>query len=316
MSKTAPLLSRQPLSTAQLRHFVLVAESGSYSIAAKRANRSQSAVSLSIRELEERLALNLFEPAARTTLTAFGEQCLPLVKALVLQEHQVADSLWHLARGVGGTLRIACVGTAHRLFLSPLLRQFASQFPQLGIALFDYQSTDVERAVLSGEVDFGLCTPVHVDARLEHQMLLSHALGLVCTQMHPLARRKSLKWADLQGFALVGSPVHELVVELPAADILQGCKHYASHIRPMLELLQLFNVATVMGPQHVPMEQSDLRFIPLTDPTIKIDLALVKLRGRTLLPHAAALAAMIVDHAPELAINQKLRGKPSRCSAT
>ncbi len=310
------MLSRQPLPTAQLRHFVLVAESGSYSIAAKRANRSQSAVSLSIRELEERLELNLFESASRTTLTAFGEQCLPLVKALVRQEHQVAESLWNLARGVGGTLRIASVGTAHRLFLSPLLRGFSRQFPELGIALFDYQSTDVERAVLAGEVDFGLCTPVHADARLEHQMLLSHALGLVCTQAHPLAMRTSLKWDELEGFDLVGSPVHELVVDLPAADILHRCKHYASHIRPMLELLQLFNVATVIGPQHVPNDESDLRFIALTDPAIKIDLALVKLRGRTLLPHAAALADMIISHAPGLAVNQKLRGKPSRCSAT
>ncbi len=292
--------SRSPLSTTQIRNFLFVAEGGSYSVAAKRANRSQSAVSLSIRELESRLGEALFEAGSRTTLTPFGEQCLPVVKALVHQSEHVLALLSNLAQGRGGTLRIASVGTAQRLLLRPLLPSFVKAFPDVGIALTDSHSNSVERAVLSHEADFGLCTPTLRDERLEVFSLFSQTLGVVCAASHPLSKRISMKWSELEGVALIGTPIHKLVRDIPATRALDHCKHYASHLGPMLELLHLGVWATVLGSYAVPASEKKICFIPLTHPNVENELALIKLKGRTLLPYASEMESQILAEARRL----------------
>lgn len=293
-------VSSTPLSTTQIKHFLFVAETGSYSIAAKRANRSQSAVSLSVRQLESRLGELLFEASSRTTLTPFGEQCLPVVKALVDQAQHVVELLSNLARGRGGTLRIASVGTAQRMLLRQLLPRFAREFPDVGIALTDSHSANVERSVLAHEVDFGICSPTLKDDRLEIVPLFSQKLGVVCAETHPLSKRNSLKWGELDDVSLIGSPIHQLVKDIPATKILLSCKHYASHIGPMLELLRLGAWATVLGSYAVPTTEKKMCFIRLTHPTVKVELALVKLKGRTLLPYASAMESLILVEARHL----------------
>ena len=54
-------------------------EEGGFRAASHRANRSQAALSTSIKELERILGQALFEPGNKSTLTAFGKICLPQV---------------------------------------------------------------------------------------------------------------------------------------------------------------------------------------------------------------------------------------------
>ena len=63
----------------QLKHFVFVVEEGGFRTAANRANRSQAALSTSIKELEKILGQPLFETGNKSTLTPFGEICLPKI---------------------------------------------------------------------------------------------------------------------------------------------------------------------------------------------------------------------------------------------
>ena len=81
------------LSITHYRHFLLVAELRSFRAAAARAFRSQPALSLSIREMEQRLGQPLFERGNRNTLTRFGQDCLPLARELV-EHHDL--SLIHI----------------------------------------------------------------------------------------------------------------------------------------------------------------------------------------------------------------------------
>lgn len=66
----------------QLRHFLCVVEERGFRAAADRANRSQAALSASIKELEKILGQRLFEGGNKATLTPFGETCLPKSSSL------------------------------------------------------------------------------------------------------------------------------------------------------------------------------------------------------------------------------------------
>ncbi|MGZ5153410.1 MAG: LysR family transcriptional regulator, partial [Burkholderiales bacterium] len=94
---------------AQLRHFLLIVETKSFRVAAKRAFRSQPALSQSIRQLEARLGQPLFEDGSRTTLTPFGESCLPVIRELVAHIDRATQSMLHVAEVSGGRLSIAIV---------------------------------------------------------------------------------------------------------------------------------------------------------------------------------------------------------------
>ena len=93
----------------QLRHFLFVVEEGGFRAAADRANRSQAALSASIKELEKTLGQRLFEGGNKAILTPFGKTCLPKIKQFVAIAQALEDDLKSVAAGDKGKIRIASV---------------------------------------------------------------------------------------------------------------------------------------------------------------------------------------------------------------
>ena len=97
------------LKITQLRYFVLVAQLKSFHGAAKQAYRTQPALSLAVRELEQKLGQALFEKGGKTELTPFGEHCLPLFQDLLAHHDRIASEVSLLARHEIGQVSIATV---------------------------------------------------------------------------------------------------------------------------------------------------------------------------------------------------------------
>ena len=88
------------ISTRQLRYFVEIAESGSFSAAAERLFVAQSALSRQIKELENQLQTPLFERTARQPrLTAAGEAFLPKARNLLSELHKAAELATQVGQG-------------------------------------------------------------------------------------------------------------------------------------------------------------------------------------------------------------------------
>lgn len=282
------------LSIAQLRQFLLVAGLGSYTAAATRANRTQSALSLSIRQMERRLGQALFEPASRGTLTAFGAQCLPIARGLVEHYEGTVLTMHSLARGEEGRLTIASVGTGQRRLLSRHLPRFVAAFPLVRISLLDLDTANVERAVLTYEADIGLCgRSADVPAGLDFVHLFTQQLGVVCMRGHELASRKTIAWSELAKYPLIASPVHVPLLERPEAAPLRNCAYYASHLAPQLDMLRMGMGITVLGSEALP-DGPDFRHVPLVRPRVESGFGLVKRTGRALSPPAAAMERLIL----------------------
>lgn len=128
------------LSIAHYRHFLLVAELRSFRAAAARAFRSQPALSLSIREMEQRLGQPLFERGNGNALTRFGQDCLPLARELVEHHDRVAGTLAGLASNEAGTLTMASVATVATHWLPELVAAYRERFPAVALRLFDDNS--------------------------------------------------------------------------------------------------------------------------------------------------------------------------------
>jgi DNA-binding transcriptional LysR family regulator len=122
----------------ELRPYAVFAETvaaGSMSAAARRLGMSPSAVSQSIRALEQQVGVTLFHRSTRKlVLTEAGERCYPHCRLLVDAARAAADSLQQSRDAPTGELRVAApVGFA--VHIAPALAPLLAQSPQLMLRL-------------------------------------------------------------------------------------------------------------------------------------------------------------------------------------
>ncbi|WP_353191200.1 LysR family transcriptional regulator [Pandoraea pnomenusa] len=147
------------LNLDQLHTFSEVVDAGSFSAAAARLDLSQPAVSLQVRQLEQRLNVRLIERV--------GKRLKPTSAGLTLLEHArridaaVEDAMHALsshARGVAGEVAIGTGATACIHLLPPMLRAMRKRHPKLDIRVSTGNTDDVVSAVTENRLDIGLVT--------------------------------------------------------------------------------------------------------------------------------------------------------------
>jgi DNA-binding transcriptional LysR family regulator len=174
--------------TRQLRAFILLAETRSFTAAAKRMFVTQSAISHSIKALETSLECSLFDRSGKkVALTSHGELFLGRVKAAVGELEQGVDDLASLNRWGHGKLRLAATNTVCQYLLPAVLREFRESFPNCEIAITPGDSTELVDEILEGTVDMaiGLRTDTH-DPSILFVPLFKDQLAFVASPLHPL----------------------------------------------------------------------------------------------------------------------------------
>jgi DNA-binding transcriptional LysR family regulator len=116
--------------------FVVVAETGSFSAAAKRLGISPSAVSQAIRSLEARLGAPLLRRSTRSvSLTDIGADYLDMAAPALSQLHRAADEVAGRGGQPGGSLRLTMSRAPFDLLLAETLVAFQEAFPQVDLEI-------------------------------------------------------------------------------------------------------------------------------------------------------------------------------------
>ena len=191
------------MDTQNLRAFLLVAESRSFSQAAKRLHLTQPAVSKRIAQLEAQLNVSLFDRIGRRiSTTEAGAALLPHARAVHLELQAAQQSVRDLAGEVRGRLRLA---TSHHIGLHrlpPLLSFFSKAFPAVQLDIDFMDSEQAYELTLQGEVELAVVTlapspianivtrPIWLDpldfmVQQDTQLTRKKALGLQELSQHP-----------------------------------------------------------------------------------------------------------------------------------
>jgi len=182
------------------RLFVAVAESGSISGGAQRANLALGAASKRIAELESRARVALLKRHARgVSLTAAGHAFLGHARAVLLALERLDAELGEYQRGVKGHVRLTANASAIAERLPADLGTFLARHPELKLDLEERSSLEVVRSVTLGLADIGVFeadTPAH---GLECFDYCSDRLVAVVMRGHPLARRRRVTPAEVLG---------------------------------------------------------------------------------------------------------------------
>lgn len=181
--------SMEPLSLDQLLVLLTVVEEGSFSAAARRLRRAQSAVSYAIGNLERLLGVTLFDrQGRRPVLTDQGRALLGDVRAIAQQVEQLQARARRMSEGVEPQVSLA----VDVLFPMPVLMEtldaFRAEFPQVGLLLHTEVLGGVAQRVADGVCQIGISGPLErYPAVLAERALTRVLMVTVAAAAHPLA---------------------------------------------------------------------------------------------------------------------------------
>jgi DNA-binding transcriptional LysR family regulator len=172
----------------QLRTLLAVVEAGSFSAAARRLKRVQSAVSQAMSNLEQLLGVTVWDRSTRIpTLTDQGRVILASAQRVCAQ----VDALKRVAEGLAGGLEPSVSLVVDAVFpvtaLVDLCREFARAFPTVELRLSTETLSAVTARVLDGSCQIGVAGPAAEAPGLTRRHLTYVRMIPVCSATHPLA---------------------------------------------------------------------------------------------------------------------------------
>jgi LysR family transcriptional regulator, transcriptional activator of the cysJI operon len=214
------------------RVFRDLAETASFSEAARRGSITQSAVSQQIKSLESRFEVKLIERGKKNfSLTPEGQLFLGAAREILAVVDGLDGRLRELREVVGGDLRLAAVLSVGLHELPPYTRQFTQQYPQVKIHTDYLRSSEVYAQVLEGNADAGLVAYPVARRGLQAEVLWRDRLVLVCSPSHRLARRTRVPLTELEGEKFIA-----FEADLPTRKALDRAMRLAKvNIRPERE---------------------------------------------------------------------------------
>ncbi len=180
-----------------LREFATIAESGSFSKAARQLHVAQPPLSRHIRQLEDELGLKLFvRTASGVQITPEGELLLGQAR-LVLDDTSALFDLAHRAKeGLASTLRIAMAPGLCEV-VNRIRIHLGKHAPELSIEGSDMASSSQYGALRRRTVDIGLLRHVPDDPDIQSEPLFAERFVVMVSEASPLAKRRSLKLKQL-----------------------------------------------------------------------------------------------------------------------
>jgi len=204
--------------------------------AAERLGLSQPALSAAIRKLEDEVGSALLDRTAKgVELTDAGRVFAEHAEEALRAADEGTRAVRELVGLERGLIRIGGGATAVGYLLPPAISRFRIEHPGVRFYIREAGSGSVGESVLSGALDMGIVTlPIRVPggSELLTLPLVMDELRLIVPEDHPLSGRKSFRWSDLDGEALVafeaGSAVRE-VIDLAARE-------HGAELRVVMEL--------------------------------------------------------------------------------
>ncbi|NLS14513.1 LysR family transcriptional regulator [Vibrio sp. SM6] len=189
-------------SIEQLKIFVEVCQSGSFSAAARRLNRAQSGVSQAIANLEIAIDQTLFSREKnRPQLTESGQALLPIAQAILQQAHYFDQKIEALRQDAEHELVIA---VDESLPTSEFLREIgalSTRFPTTNIEVLSVSTFDIPTLIRQGRAQIGI---VYATGELLPDMdfyLLGQTRFLtIAAPEHPLAQLATVRDNDLKRY--------------------------------------------------------------------------------------------------------------------
>jgi len=263
------------MEMAQLEYFSKVVQEKSFSKAADRVFRTQPAVSIAIRRLEEEIGLPLLDRTQKTPiLTDAGQVVYDYAQRILALRDEVGQAIIELQSLKRGRVRVGANESTSLYLLPDLILSFRDQHPEVKVEIYRHVSNRLPREVLDRNVDFALMASEPSDRDLEAFPVLNDELILIMSPKHHLANRTSVKIKDLGKESFVAHNVK-------SGSRMKVIEAFARQHTPLNIALELATIETI---KRFVQKHVGLAFVPRMCVREELDrcvLVTVPVRGLT-----------------------------------
>lgn len=179
--------------------FCKVIETSSFTKTAEIFGYSQSAVSQTIKSLEQELGVMLIERRKDgIMLTKDGEQFYPYIQAVYTAEKALEQKQREMRGLWNSVIRIGTFTSISRNILPPIMKAFKDMYPTVTFVLRQGEYTSIEQWIKEGEIDFGFVN-ADVVKKVDTRVLYEDRMMAVLPKNHRLAVKKEISIKDLTG---------------------------------------------------------------------------------------------------------------------
>jgi DNA-binding transcriptional LysR family regulator len=285
----------------QLRAFLAVARRGSFSRAAEEIGVSQSALSLSVRQLETELGLKLFDRTTRLVrLTTAGQTLLATGSRLIDEIDVTLRELRDIGEQRRGRVIMACVPSVARGLMPRCVEYCAETWPNVSLSINDIAASEVIRRVSLGEMEFGLASGDIHGVELDVHHLMKDPFRLVCRRDDVWAKKESVSWTQLSSRRLLmlnNTSGSQQVIEATIRRIGIEVDVFLELAQPStIHAMVEANLGVAIIPELAAPHSNDpaLSTLRLTKPEVTRTIILFRRKDRSLSPAAAAVWSALI----------------------
>jgi LysR family transcriptional regulator, carnitine catabolism transcriptional activator len=297
-----PLSMRSLPSVRQLRAFVAVYHAGQVSAAAEQLALTQPAVTVLLRQLEDKLGVKLFDRSTRALRrTEAAVEALGYAERALAELEALGTSMAELAGARRGRVRIAATSTVAQTLLPGVLRSFLDGHPEVKVEIEDLAPSEFVETLLAGRVDFGVGTLQAAVPGLRERVFLEDVLAAVAPASPGFPAGKPITWKQLAALPLVtvkaGYGVRSRIdAAAESAGVQLRIVHEVSLLTTAVALAE-----SGLGVAVVPSSmlgrgggRAGLVARKLTRPAVPRNVAVIHKQERSLSPAAQAFADLLV----------------------
>lgn len=188
----------------RLQVFHAVAVNLSFTRAAKELHITQPAVTNNIKELENSLGMSLFEREQnKISLTKAGDILLEYTEHAIAEYKKMEYEIGLLKNSFSGKLRIGASTTIEQYILPLILSKFNEKNPDIEILLFNNNTMNVEKDVLSHKIDLGIIEGNTGQMEFRYIPFMKDEIVAVAHTSQPLAQKSQISLEELKKTPLV-----------------------------------------------------------------------------------------------------------------
>lgn len=275
------------MTLVQLKHFVALAELGSFVQASKVLYLTQPALTRSIQGLEDELGGKLFDRLGRSiALTPFGDEVLERARRLVADAEALKHASKGLHGGLIGMLRVGLSSAPGALFSTPLMAHMAEHHPRLQVQISRGNTSVLIHELRDRHLDAAIVDvrSVRPAADLLISQVFELGAGFLVRPDHPLRQlRRPVELADVLNYPVASTPLSDEVARVlmsrygPQANPDDMVTLQCDETLSIVELARCSD-AVVLTPNAVAPDLVSLDMTPSLEATAKFGLVTLNQR--------------------------------------
>ena len=279
-----------------MRCFSTVAQTGNLSEAADRLSRTQSAVSMTLKQFESLIGQKLFESDRKNRLSPLGEQVFELTQEQLRQFDNTVNAIKNAANHPRGLIRIASIPSVSSVVFPSAIKKLTKQYPGLKVELQDTDTQRVIDAMIQGQADFGIVSGRQTLSGIRSVLLFEDHFGLICSKDHPLATQtRSPVISDLLSKDFVSNNLCKIIESEEFKAALSQANVSVHNTLSLIGMIRTQNWITVLPQQVTHLLPNELIFRKIDSLEEKRPVFVLVRERSSYIRYAEALVKIVSD---------------------